>query len=380
MGRLSARWEHSLDSLGKSGAKLNELLETVPDATIFNTWEWVSSATCLLPEKRRKLAVLTAWRDDNLMGCLPLSYGRETFYGVPAHTLRDVGDPLADCVPLAISQEAPEGLELALDALFDAPQPWDAVILSELPDTAELRCRIGSWSAKRNVKTHWRRCARVPVLPLDFADEHALKASYSKTLRTRLQRARKKLMAAGQVRFERIRPGPEAIDELLQRTKAIEDASWKGQQQVGIFSTDSRYRFFRLLSRQFAAHGWLDLSFLWLNDRPISYHYGFRFRDVFLDYNLAFLPEFSKFSPGRVLLDEVIISSVSERLKAVDASRASLTAGHLLRDWTSEYRDHYQLWISAPTLRGHLLHTLMHRLKPIAKRIRDAVKTSYRRY
>ncbi len=76
----------------------------------------------------------------------------------------------------------------------------------------------------------------------------------------------------------------------------------------------------------------------------ISYRFGFRFRNIFLEDNLAFHPDWAAMAPGRILLEEMIASSTDLGLRAVDASRSGLFHAHQLQEWTEEKIDHFQLW------------------------------------
>jgi CelD/BcsL family acetyltransferase involved in cellulose biosynthesis len=197
-----------------------------------------------------------------------------------------------------------------------------------------------------------------------------LTADCAGSLRTRLRRARKRLAEAGTASYERIRPGPEQVPALLATIQAVEEASWKGRRGVGIFSTESNRRFFAALAERLASRSQLEIWLMRLDGQVISYRFAFLLENTFYDYNLAFLPEFDRLSPGRVLLDEIVAACARDGLAAVDASRASLRSGHILRDWTDEYVDHHQLWIFNRGIRAHLLRGVRFGLKPIVKRLR----------
>lgn len=364
---LRLTWDDDLGSLGSSGVHLRQLLPQVPGAGVFCTPEWLFPAARHLLKETARLRVLSATQDGQLVACLPLVLDREHIHGLGVRSLRLLGDPLADRSPLLVSPAAPELMDATLDTLWSHRDEWDVTILSELPEDERGRSRIDHWCARHDIAHSWRLCGRAPILELNHPDAAAVRAAYSRTLRTRLRRARKKLGAAGKVTVERMRPAPDEIEPLLAEIKRIEDDSWKGQAGQGIFSKEHQVTFFHDVSRRFAANRWLEITLLRLNEVPISYRYGFRYEDVFFDYNLAYLPRFRAFSPGRVLLEEVILGGHADGLRAIDASRGSLTTGHILQDWTRTHMNHYQLWIFGSSVRGQALRFALMHLKPLVK-------------
>ena len=339
------------------------LVSATPTAGFFSTWEWVSSAARAVrgPAVAQVIALRAA---EELVACLPLVWQRERLHGLPARTLRFLGHPLSDRVTVLATGGDARLQRAVLDASLRCARPWDAAVLSELPEDPRLRAVIDEWARGRGLVTHWRHCARSPILRLDVPDVPALRGAYPKSLATRLRRSRKRLEAAGVVRFERRTPAPEEVSALLRRFKAIEDVSWKGQAGVGIFSTPDRQRFFEDVGCAVAVQGWLDVGMLYLDERMISYRLGFRHRGVFFDYNLAFDPTYAGVSPGRILLDEMIASSLELGLSAVDGSRGGLDRPHQLGEWTQRFLDHHEVWILRRTPVGRALALLRNVVRP----------------
>ncbi len=368
MSPCSFVWKNDLEQL-IADRSLERLLAIVPDATLFTTAEWLGCATASLPPDRH-LHLLCARSGGNLIAFLPLTRGREVIHNVPVISLRFLGDPLADRIALPIDPQ----YQALLPAIFDqlllhAPFPWDVLVLGELFPDAPLREVIEKWSVANRTAIHWQHTSCTPVLPLSCRNAAELRSTYPKSLAIRLRRSRKKLEAAGPVEFRRLLPTPEEAADILPRLQELENASWKGAQGVGIFSTPESCAFFRRLAPVLAAKRRLDLGLLLQDGRLISYRFGFRFRNIFLDYNLAFHPDWAAMAPGRILLEEMIASSADLGLRAVDASRSGLFHAHQLQEWTEEKIDHFQLWIFHRTVRGHILNLLHTRIRPALKKV-----------
>lgn len=357
-----ARWEELAPAW-------SDLVARDPDASIFQTPEW------MIPWRRHLAAgclrVLAVRRSDRLVALVSLIDHREAILGGRARVLAFVGEPEADRLGILADPGDPDALEAAAVGLADAAPAVDVVRLGEVCTGSPTDESLRRVAAARRIPAVRRVCSRAPVLFLEGSWE-AIEARYPEALRTRLRRARRRQQETGGLAFRRWQSEPREVPSLLERFREIERRSWKGQRGVGIFSTPRRWDFFRELSLRLAQRGWLDVATLASGDRLVAYRYGFRFRGVFLDYNLAHDPADSRLSPGRVLLDEVVRDSHRLGLTAVDASRGSLASPHLLADWTTVSREHARWMLFGPSWRGRALGTLERRLKPVWRRVRGA--------
>jgi CelD/BcsL family acetyltransferase involved in cellulose biosynthesis len=360
-----AAWHGQLHAGVATPGQVESLLDSLPQATVFNSVPWCQAAVQALPPPRT-LHMLAVSDAGGLAAWLPMSAGVERIHGLPLRTLRLLGHPYNDRVALPLRGGDGELAGTVVEALRSCPWAWDVVVLSELHSAAERGQLARALAAQPALGVEWRACSSTPVLGL--AD--GVPADRGRSATARSARARRKLAAAGTMRFERLIPTPAQVPPLLALCKAIEDRSWKGMQGLGIFSTPAGARFFADAATRLAARGWLDIGLLYLDGQPISYRFGFRHRNVWLDFNLAYDPAYAACAPGRILLDEMILSSRQQGLDAVDASRSSRTEPHLLAEWSDARIEHHELWLFAPTLRGRLLGLARRHLRPALQRLR----------
>ena len=345
----------------------SDLVERCADASIFQTPEWVLPWWKHFAEGHER--VVTVRRAGRLVALVPLVELRRRGYGLHAKVLAFAGEPLADRLGLVVDDTDAEAADVASRALVAGTGDFDVVELSELDvDGAGERAIARAIRAAGTVAAE-RVCSRAPVLRLDRPWDEVSQA-FSKSLRTRLKRARRRQAERGDFAFTRWQPAADAVPGLLQRFRDIEDRSWKGDRGVGVFAEGARWAFMNEIAHGFSARGWLDVATLENSERLIAYRFGFRFRGVFLDFNLAHDPDASEFSPGRTLLDDVVRDSHRIGLKAVDASRGKLSPPHLLADWTSESRWHQRRLLFGRSVRGRALAALEKHVKPAARRIR----------
>jgi hypothetical protein len=317
-------WYASLEAAVFPGDAYNALLMRLPGFTPFNRLSWLKALACHL-RPGQTLCVLTAWRDERMILCLPLLHCREKKAGLPLCVARHLGWPLADRIMLAVEPGQAATLAAALPHIRRA-LPHALLQLDEILPAPTSDAGLAAWRAR---SFHWenRLSCLVPEHRICEEDrgEPAGSARYS------LRRARKQSAAIGAASC-RARPDAESIDALLARISAVEQASWKGKQGVGIFSPGNADAIIEAL-RALAAEDRVRAVLLEHEGRCISYRLGLLEEGRLYDYNLAFLPAYACLGGGRLLLDEWVRWGLDDGWRWIDASRVSRGhSGHHLHE------------------------------------------------
>jgi len=350
-------------ALAVARADYEALLARLPDATLFNDWDWLAASAAHLDAARRVLTLALRER-GRLVACLPLTWGWERVGGVPVRTLRLLGYPLADRVALPVE---PGQVERLLRGLIECPRPWDVLVFDELCEPVALRPSLERWCVGNALIGRWVHTSHCPWASLD--PNRPVEAA-SKSVRRNLSRFRRKLEATGTLTLRHAVPRPAEIPALLERLAGLEARSWKGARGLGLFSTPARLAFFTDLSTRLAARGMVQISEVVLDERPVAQSYGFRFGGAYLYYSPAYLPELAPFGVGRVLLDDLLNRACIDGLSRFDASRTSLRTRCPLEDYPVSYVDHVRFQAFAPTTPGRLAYLVEHGLKPPLKALR----------
>lgn len=318
------QWTTGLCAPGFPCKAYARLLALVPQATPFNHLGWLQAAERAL-EPGQRLHVLLAWADQELRLCLPLVCSRERRFGLRWTVLRHLGYPLGDRIALLCRLDE-HGRRQARAAIH-RHLPHALLQLHELVEGGEQQVLLEGWAAASS--THERRpTCRVPVHAIGEGDRH----EPSGDLRYKLRRARKRT-AACDARVRRLTPDGTSIEAALEAIAAVEQASWKGEQGVGIFSGERRQQWMREAFADLAAAGLVRIVLLEHQGRCISYRLGLLERGRLYDYNLAFLPDYAELGSGRLLLDEWIRWGLEEGWQYIDASRVSLhNSSHQLHE------------------------------------------------
>lgn len=318
---LRLSWLTSLAEPSFPAQDYEALRQRLPQATPFNGLAWLRAAEAALrPEQ--SLHVLLGHDGERLCLCLPL-LRMPLHAGLPGFVvLRHLGWPLSDRVGLLNDLD-----EHAAPLVLRAIRQHLPHALLQLNEVTAGDAWLLQWGW--HCSTHERRRAcTVPVHQLSEADRQEVGGDP----RYKLRRARKRIAACG-AEVRRVRADAGNIGAWLQRIAAVEDASWKGDDGVGIFSSaSSRAWMFQALAG-LAGEDRLRLVVLELQGECISYRLGLLEHGRLYDYNLAFLPAHAELGSGRVLLQEWIDWGLDEGWQWIDASRVSLeNSSHQLHE------------------------------------------------
>lgn len=353
-----------------NASEVEHLLDEVPDATVFLDWPWLSGCFDHCPADKSVWILLLRDEAQRLRACLPFQLSCERQLGMTYKLLRWLQFPFADRLVPAIAGEDVAIKCAVIRALEHAPFSWDVMIWNEMPDQGNLLIDWKAAARQGRLAMHMQKKSTCPVMTLEGRDAAAMENSLSKSARQRVKRARKRLMQENNVQILHERPAPDQVMSRLTEFKAVENQSWKGEEGVGIFSDDASWQLFQTLSLRMAERGQLDLGEIRIEGRLASYRFGMCYRGVFLDYNLAYLPEYHKLGLGRILLDELVNDCAKQHYRAVDGSRVGRNSQHLLFERADSFIDHWQLNWYGTSAKGRCMQLINEVLIRNAKRAR----------
>lgn len=342
---LRLSWHDSLLTPDFPADEYEALRRRVPGSTPFNHLGWLQAAEGALQPGQR-LQVLLGYRGAQLRLCLPLVRMREPYGPFNTPVVRHLGYPLSDRIALLV--DLPEADADSVLQAIGKHLPHALLQLNEV--SVPPHGWLGRWAAASSHCEQRLSCV-VPLHRINPADRQ----EPSGAPRYKLRRARKRIAAcAAQVR--RVQASENDIDALIEAVSAVEAASWKGDEEVGIFSGTQRRQWIYQALTALAAEGLVCLVLLELDGRCISYRLGLLEHGRLYDYNLAFVPEHRDLGSGRVLLDEWIRWGLDEGWTWVDASRVSLhNSSHQLHERMTDSLEQWRLSLYSKRLDGRLL-------------------------
>jgi CelD/BcsL family acetyltransferase involved in cellulose biosynthesis len=198
---------------------------------------------------------------------------------------------------------------------------------------------------------------------LDLGDVDAWEAERPRRALADLRRRMRRLREAGEVSVARTRD-PAALDDVL----ALEGRSWKGARGTAI-AADARLRaFYGRVAGWAARRDGLRIAVLRLDGRPLAAVLALEEDGVLHLVKAGYDPAFARFSPGQLLLQDVLREAFAAQLRRVELHGADEPYKRL---WTGAVRNRVALEAFAPTARGRLAHAAVTGGRSLARHARE---------
>ena len=358
---ISVQAVRSEQEFAQLAAEWNRIHEAAAESSPFTAWAW-QYEWWRVYGVGRELTILTARRDGELCGVLPLYVETQKTLGLPVRVARLIGsggdtypDDLGPFFAPGSESEAREAL--IAEAL--ASTEWDVLSLEDM----DSRLPFG----KAVADTAQHRASRVghePIVYIDLpADWEAYLASLSRNRRSKIRSQRKKLHRETKARFH-VWSDAGSIDAAFDRFVALHHKRWRSTgQESESFQTPEYLDFHRSVVRSALLRGALRLYTLEINGAPAAMLYGLRFRRSVFIVQSAMDPDLSALRPGLVLLGHAIQHAIEEGNVIFDFLRGE----HSYKDHLAGgERETEIVTASRGTLAGrawHLRHVVLPALK-----------------
>jgi hypothetical protein len=153
--------------------------------------------------------------------------------------------------------------------------------------------------------------------------------------RCEIKRKTKKLGQVGTVRIERLGMGSEVniskLDRIIEDALTICKCTWQGESDMGrAICDDDVEAFYRDSCHLLAVRKMLDLSVLYVDNRPVSFIWGHTRRQHAFINKIGFDPEFSQFGVGEVHMAWLIEDSSAQGIHVIDL-------GHEYTSWKKRW-------------------------------------------
>ena len=300
--------------------------------SVFATWEWLSIWWKHFGNNR-KLKILLAEENNELIGIAPLMYSVESMFGLLRGKFEFIGTPDSDYNNFVIKQEKSKNEEifdLFLKYLNSVPEKWDFLNLMDIPEYSEC---IPFFKRAANLK-QLTKCHYFLVPKSYEAFLKSLNYKQRGSVNNTMNKI-KKNFSADLIDYS----SPSMYAEGLRFLIELNKKRWASVGLCGAFPNENVCNFHFDIAQSFAKKGILGLYILKFNGKPVSGSYGFRYQSKYYAYLNGFDPEYSKFGVGSVLVPYLVDEFVKEGLTEFDFLRGD--ENYKLR-WNGIPRWNYQ--------------------------------------
>lgn len=302
----------SIEHVGLDARDWNALVIKSPTRTIFQTYQWLWSWEKTFKDRCEPLYIVVDSPDGSgIEAVAPLMITKE-FLG--QRIIKFLCDGKADYCDLLFVDGRLDLLEKLFDHLFAVRERWDCIRLNSIPAESPTLAAIQQCCRRYGCRLLQRDLYPSPTLLIKGQEENALKLLNKYSLRRRQNYFQRQ----GRLTFKTVQ-GSEVVS-YLDGFFSQHIARWAGTRSPSLFLEEKNRQFYRELARAFCETGWLVLSIVELDGRPLAMHVGFDYEGKLLWYKPSFDPAYAKHSPGLLLLRYLVGYAIERKCDELDFS------------------------------------------------------------
>jgi CelD/BcsL family acetyltransferase involved in cellulose biosynthesis len=289
----------------------NSLLHISGQDCIFLTHEWFVSWWANFSEGSSLEIVIFRDEDRQLIGIAPFMKKKRTLRFLASHEVSDYCDVIA---ATGREKELYETLINYLRTDFPNIKKIELMNLKSSSPTLHLMHHLAQ---KHNFSSTCYETEVAPVLSLPLSYKRYLE-TLNRKQRHELRRKLRKVESLQGVEIKKITDAEElysALDlfvDLHKRSSHLKAKFWEKQGISG---------FFHEVVNRFAKNNWIELVFLFHQDKIMAALLNFTYLNTIYFYNVAFNRDFSWCSPGFFLFNHSIKEAISKKVRHADFLR-----------------------------------------------------------
>ena len=292
----------------------SELAEQCPDATIFQSQEWLSSWWEHLGRRTigRKLLLIIVRQDGKLVGLAPLM--TSFWQGTPLRRVSFLGVGVSDYQDVLALPDQEETVCQAVYDYLGRAAYWQVADFAQMREGGVLRR-----NPPRNGSLDYQDSAgeNCPFLELPKGEKdagdpwEALLSRYSKKFRSNLRYYDRALDKGYSVQ-RGVAATEKELDEALAALFDLHQRRWNERWLPGVLGSGPVREFHRAVARKFLQRGWLRLHTLALDGEIVAALYCFAYKDRTAYYQGGFEPTLGRLSLGTTLTGHAIRLAMQE--------------------------------------------------------------------
>ena len=316
---LQVRVYDSLEALEGLRASWDELLDELPNASTFSTWEWLAPWWRAFGNGQELRVLAFEDGSSRLVGLAPLAvYRRRLPTGLQLRVLRLMGDGSGDSDNLEVlarSGRETEVMAALLDYLQRESRRWDYCEFRTMPGDSPAVSALRSMLRERRWTTFtWERPWSVVTFPENW-DLYLNQLSSED--RKNLERYSRRLEKRYQVRYSKCSE-PAQVPEYLEALFRLHQMRWELRGEPGSFGSAARRQFYHELARLLLARGRLEFWVLELDGKIAAAQFAFRHGNTVFQLQEGFDPAHGSDRVGFLLRGYVLKQLTSDGVRRYD--------------------------------------------------------------
>jgi CelD/BcsL family acetyltransferase involved in cellulose biosynthesis len=327
----------------------NELAGRTP-SSFFSSFDYVRTAWQHFHGTKERLFILVFSEADTILGIAPFCIIQRRIRGIPCRIVRFIAAWEGDRPQILTARSEIETWRTLFRFLENEFTSWEILDLIEQPVEG---LKDSGWSFLPQSGWYWESQPDV----VDYYNllggswEEYFSGLSGKTRQKWRSKINHLAAAPGGYKVERI-AYPAGIREALARFVAIEQSGWKAGTKIGVGKDQKHHSFYEDLVIRLAGKEQVMFHFLKIGQVDAAGFFCFMHGDVIYGRHTAYLPAYAAYSPGLILLAEIIRESCMGKWRELDLLGIKEEDGSSLsykRHWLSGKRETihwsgYHLW------------------------------------
>jgi CelD/BcsL family acetyltransferase involved in cellulose biosynthesis len=315
----------TLDELAPLESVWNRLLSESGTDTVFLTFEWVTSFLRWVAVDSKPM-VLVVEDGGDVVGIAPLMLTTTDGAGRQIRRVEFAGVPNSDYSDFIVGRDCDR--EAVVRALFRHLQStrsvWDEVLLTEMPEASPTVDVCRQLFAKPWSAGIVREGAECPTLILEgHEDEIIENLEHKKYIGKRdLQKSVAYIGTQGKLTFQHAASLDDA-ERVLPHLFRLHRQRWADTPTPSKFENPNYERFYgELLTRLWSTQR-VAVTSMELDSQPMAVSYAFPYGTAWTNHNWVYDFEYSKFSPGSLLIQFMITDAIKNGFREFDFTRGA---------------------------------------------------------
>ncbi len=299
------------ESLEELKDSWNELLFSSEQNCIFLTHEWISSWWKCFSEDNSLEILIFKDEEGSLAGIAPFMMKNKTLRFIASQEVSDY------CDVITPEERRREFYENLLDYLKTNYSDVAKIELMNIKSSSPTLSFLPSLAPEHGFSASCTEAEVAPLLELPSSYEDYMKG-LSKKNRHELRRKLKRIESLEEVRITKVTDTRELRSSLETFIALHKEGSPSKEKFWGKKGMSD---FFQEIASRLALQKWVELNFLFYEDRIMAALLNFSYLDQVLFYNVAFNKDYARYSPGLFLFNHCIKQVMSEGKRKADFLR-----------------------------------------------------------
>ena len=332
----------TVDGFDSLEAAWNDLANITP-TSFFSSFDYVRTAWHHFHGDKDRLFILILSEADTILGIAPFYIANRRSWGIPCRIIKFIASWEGDRPQILCSCSTRDAWSAILNHLQREFTDWEILDLMEQPvnkatgSGEHFHPRVGwYWESQPDAVDYY-------ISLKGSWDEYW--SNLKPKTRNNWRRQNRRLSAVvGGYAVERI-VGPLKTREALDRFVALEHASWKAGTKIGVAKDDRHHNFYKDLVDRLAEKEQVMFHFLKIGQDDSAGIFSFVHNKVIYLRSSAYLPAYAEYSPGIIVLAEVIREGFLRPINEIDmlGLKENNSSNKYKENWATGNRETIQI-------------------------------------